>query len=728
MEIAGLIIAGVMSLVFGLMVVANQPRQPATRFFFVLTVGIALWALGIAAFLATNVLAAALVYLRVYYIGAALIAAAMISVAAHIGARRTTKYVPVIAWVLFGIVASMIIVRVDWLIARVALNDHTVVIHPIGYFIYMAYFMLLFLVALIILAHQARRRSALLVRSQLRLISYAYGIAGSVGMVFNLLLPAVGCYDLIWIGPLSTFIFIPLAYLTIVKHRLFGLKDAAVRTIAYAMLLSLLTIVYYAATYSISAIISAFSGHDTGGIPGFWGVLAALFLGFLFQPTKQFFDRLTDKLFYRQGYTIESFVDEIGQILFHTMGLRLLTTRLAACLTRLIKARQVIFAVYDDGRFRIFGSRGHTRPPQVDLTELAVQYQLEQLDDVAVVESLPDRLRRTMKLQKIAIIMTLSLQDDIVGFVLIGESQKKNYVERDLSMLRAVRGELAIAIKNAQSMEEVNELNTELQQRIEAATQELRMSNQQLQRLDEAKNEFISMASHQLRTPLTSIKGYLDMLLQGDLGPVRPTQKAVLREAFSSSERMVQLINDFLSISRLQTGTFTINRQLASLSDIVRSEVALLKVVAKQHTITLSVHIDEDVPTLDIDAEKLRQVIMNMIDNAIFYSKERTTVNVSLSCDTQEVVFTVEDQGIGVPKAEQSGVFGKFFRASNARKRRPDGTGVGLFLARKVVLEHGGSMIFTSKENKGSTFGFRLPLDQPRISKRRQVAKKGLPE
>lgn len=723
MEIAGLIIAGVMSLVFGLMVVANQPRQPATRFFFVLTVGIALWALGIAAFLATNVLAAALIYLRIYYIGAALIAAAMISVATHIGARRTTKYVPVTAWVLFGIVASMIIVRVDWLIAQVVLNDHTVVIHPIGYFVYMVYFILLFLAALIILAHQARRRSALLVRSQLRLISYAYGIAGSVGMIFNLLLPAVGRYDLIWIGPLSTFIFIPLAYLTIVKHRLFGLKDAAVRTIAYAMLLSLLTIVYYTATYSISAIVSAFSGHDIGGMPGFWGVLAALLLGFLFQPTKQFFDRLTDKLFYRQGYTIESFINEIGQILLHTMGLRLLTTRLAVCLTRLIKARQVIFAVYDNGRFRIFGSRGHTRPPQVDLAELVMQHQLEQLDDVAVVESLPEQLRRTMKLQKLAIVMTLSLQEDIVGFVLIGESQKNNYVERDLSMLRAVRGELAIAIKNAQSMEEVNELNAELQQRVEAATQELRMSNQQLQRLDEAKNEFISMASHQLRTPLTSIKGYLDMLLQGDLGPVRPTQKAVLREAFSSSERMVQLINDFLSISRLQTGTFTMNRQLANLGDIVRSEMALLKIVAKQHNITLSVHIDDDVPTLAIDAEKLRQVIMNMIDNAIFYSKEQTTVKVSLCCDTREVVFTVEDQGIGVPKAEQSGVFGKFFRASNARKRRPDGTGVGLFLARKVVLEHGGSMIFTSKEDKGSTFGFRLPLDRPAVNKKKVTSR-----
>lgn len=710
MEIAGLIIAGVMSLIFGIMVVANQPQQPATRFFFVLTVGIALWALGVAAFLATNDLAAALIYIRIYYIGAALIAAAMISMAAHIGSRRTVKYLPVTAWVLFGIVATMIVVRVDWLAARVIVGEHTVILHPIGYFAYMAYFISLFLVALVILAYQARRRSALLVRSQLRLIFHAYGIAGGVGIIFNLLLPAAGRYDLIWAGPLSTFIFIPLAYLTIVKHRLFGLKDAAVRTIAYAMILSLLAIVYYTVTYTISAIVSTFSGHGIGGMPGFWGVLAALFLGFLFQPTKQFFDRLTDKLFYRQGYTTEGFIDEIGQILLHTMGLRLLTTRLAAYLVRLLKARQVIFAVYDNGHFRIFGSRGHTRPPQVDLKELAAQHQIEQLADVAVVESLPEQLRRTMKLQKIAIIMTLSLQEDVVGFVLIGESQKNNYIERDLSTLRAVRGELAIAIKNAQSMEEVNELNTELQQRIDAATQELRTSNQQLQRLDEAKNEFISMASHQLRTPLTSIKGYLDMLLQGDLGPVRPTQKAVLREAFSSSERMVQLINDFLSISRLQTGTFTMNRQPANLSDIVRGEVTLLRVVAKQRDITLSVHIDDNIPTLPIDAEKLRQVVMNMIDNAIFYSREQTTVDVSLCYDDREVVFVVKDQGIGVPKAEQSGVFGKFFRASNARKRRPDGTGVGLFLARKVVLEHGGSMIFTSKENKGSTFGFRLPL------------------
>lgn len=284
---------------------------------------------------------------------------------------------------------------------------------------------------------------------------------------------------------------------------------------------------------------------------------------------------------------------------------------------------------------------------------------------------------------------------------------------RDINLMRLIGGEVAVAIKNAQSMEEVRKLNDELQQRIEDATKELRASNRQLQKLDEAKNEFISMASHQLRTPLTSIKGYLDMLLQGDMGKLAPTQRAVLREAFSSSERMVQLINDFLNVSRLQTGKFTINRQLVNLGDIIKEEVTLLRVVAEQRGIRLVTKIDRSV-VVNIDADKVRQVVMNMIDNAIYYSKPKMTVTVTLKKTGEDVEFVVKDHGIGVPEAEQSGLFSKFFRGSNARKRRPDGTGVGLFLAKKVVLEHDGEMIFSSVENKGSVFGFRLPVRQPK--------------
>lgn len=111
-----------------------------------------------------------------------------------------------------------------------------------------------------------------------------------------------------------------------------------------------------------------------------------------------------------------------------------------------------------------------------------------------------------------------------------------------------------------------------------------------------------------------------------------------------------------------------------------------------------------------MDEGKIRQVIMNFLDNAIYYSREGSTIYIDLSVGGGEVMLKVRDTGIGVPEVEQPRLFTKFYRASNARKQRPDGTGVGLFLAKKVVTAHGGSIIFESVENEGSTFGFRLPV------------------
>ena len=153
-----------------------------------------------------------------------------------------------------------------------------------------------------------------------------------------------------------------------------------------------------------------------------------------------------------------------------------------------------------------------------------------------------------------------------------------------------------------------------------------------------------------------------------------------------------------------------IDKQLTNLSQIIDDEVVLLNVVADQRNIKLVKKIDKKLPKTMMDVEKIRQVVMNMIDNAIYYSKPNSKVTVSAVKNGDFVEFTVKDTGIGVPKSEQKDLFGKFFRGTNARKKRPDGTGVGLFLARKAVLSHGGEMIFLSEEGKGSTFGFRLPI------------------
>jgi signal transduction histidine kinase len=187
-------------------------------------------------------------------------------------------------------------------------------------------------------------------------------------------------------------------------------------------------------------------------------------------------------------------------------------------------------------------------------------------------------------------------------------------------------------------------------------------------------------------------------------------QRQLLDEAFTSSERMVHLINDFLNVSRLQTGKFIVDQKPVDLAKIVTQEVESLKTTAKAHDLKLRFRPPSYFPVLYLDEGKIRQVLMNFIDNAIYYSREGSVITVELALTEGDAVLKVSDTGIGVPEAEQSHLFSKFFRASNARKQRPDGTGVGLYLAKKVIIAHGGAIVFESIEGEGSTFGFRLPV------------------
>lgn len=319
-------------------------------------------------------------------------------------------------------------------------------------------------------------------------------------------------------------------------------------------------------------------------------------------------------------------------------------------------------------------------------------------------------LRRMMVSHRVIIVLPLVRQGVKMGYLFLGDHKRSNYSSRDIRVVRSMADELVIAIQNALSVEQIKELNSHLEQRVDAATKELRRSNAQLQKLDESKDEFISMASHQLRTPLTSIKGYISMMMEGDIGKISPEQKHVLNEAFISSERMVRLIGDFLNVSRLQTGKFVIEKHPVDLALLVQREIEALAPNAQARSMKFVYKRPSNIPEISLDENKIQQVVMNFSDNALYYSKDNGTITISLKKVPGWVEFIVKDNGIGVPEVEQLHLFNKFFRASNAKRVRPDGTGVGLFLAKKVIDDHGGQIIFHSKEGKGSSFGFRIPL------------------
>ena len=294
----------------------------------------------------------------------------------------------------------------------------------------------------------------------------------------------------------------------------------------------------------------------------------------------------------------------------------------------------------------------------------------------------------------------LVARQKLVGVMAIGSiGPASEFEASDLNLLQRLGEAVGIALDNKLLFEE-NQL----------VLQELKKANSRLKELDHTKDEFISMASHQLRTPLTTIKGYLSMVLEGDVGPVTKNEKQMIQQAFDSAERMVFLIADLLNVSRLQSGKFVIENQPTDLDKMVEAEVNQLQETAKNHHLTLTYQKPEKLPLFNLDETKIRQVVMNFLDNAIYYTPAGGSIVCKVELTQNSVNYTVTDTGLGVPAADQHHLFSKFYRAGNARKMRPDGTGLGLFMAKKVIVAQGGAIIFSSTEGKGSTFGFSFPL------------------
>jgi signal transduction histidine kinase len=536
-------------------------------------------------------------------------------------------------------------------------------------------------------------------------------LAALWGVVFNVVLPtATNSQYLISLGVITVDIFAVGFTFSVVRGQLLDIKLYAVRTVAYLLSITSLAVIYAIVALSVSQLLF---GSSTTPERAVLNVGLALLLAFIFQPIRLFFDRTTNRLFFRDSYNSSEFYTRLSRLLTSTTDLRGLLQHAAEEISKTLKAEYGLFFVYDKTRYVTAGTvNAHRRLPVEDAR--AIDSYVAQYGSSPIVTEMldePNDLRHLLLSHKVAIALPLQRGDgQMIGYFLLGEHMSASYTRRDVHALQTVANELVIAIQNALSVQEVKELNETLQQRIDDATKELRASNAQLQKLDEAKDEFVSMASHQLRTPLTSVKGYISMVLEGDAGKISDTQRHLLSEAFTSSERMVHLINDFLNVSRLQTGKFMVDRRAVDLAKITEQEVDSLKTTAKVRGLKLAYRKPARFPTLYIDEGKIRQVIMNFIDNAIYYSSEFSTITIALEQVNGEAILAVHNEGMGVPEAEKAHLFTKFFRATNARKQRPDGTGVGLYLAKRVITAHGGGMVFDSAPNEGTTFGFRLPV------------------
>lgn len=227
--------------------------------------------------------------------------------------------------------------------------------------------------------------------------------------------------------------------------------------------------------------------------------------------------------------------------------------------------------------------------------------------------------------------------------------------------------------------------------------------------LEKLKDEFVSLASHELRTPMTAIKGLISMVFEGDYGEINPSLKDPLSDIAKSTDRLIQLVNDMLDVSRIEAGRTKFTFTEVSALDLALEVVGMLKPLAMQKNIRLEVS-DSHINKVRADADKVKQILINLINNALKFTDHGSVV-VSFRSYEKYAYISVTDSGIGITKENQARLFGKFSQVSTSQNGRPPGTGLGLYLSREFARKMDGEMwIEHSEEGKGSTFTFALPF------------------
>ncbi len=527
------------------------------------------------------------------------------------------------------------------------------------------------------------------------------------------------------IGYAGFFVFILFIYFAITRRRLFDLKLVVARTLAYVLLGAALASIY-------AIVVFVIINHYISGVSVLTSQIVQLVTALVITITapyfKRFFDRYTNKFFYKDSYDTKAFLGELNKIIVRDIDLKILLHEVSRVIGDNLKPD---FTFFNLSETSYAPSRLIGRPTsEISTKDLKIMedFITRQGERVIVIDDFADTepsVYKIFRTNNVAVVARLVTEVDIasqgLGYLVLGSKRAGSaYSNQDIDIISIIASELVIAVQNALRFEEIEEFNVTLQQKVDDATRRLQRTNEKLKILDETKDEFISMASHQLRTPLTSVKGYLSMVLEGDAGKVSEQQHKLLQQAFTSSQLMVYLIADLLNLSRLRTGKFVIDSNPVNLADIISGELDQLHSTAAVRNLEISYDKPKDFPTLMLDETKIRQVIMNFSDNAIYYTPSGGHIVIGLKDKKDTIEFTVKDDGIGVPMAEQHHLFNKFYRAGNARKARPDGTGLGLFMAKKVIIASGGALIFKSAEGKGSTFGFtfakkKLALPQTHV-------------
>jgi signal transduction histidine kinase len=302
-------------------------------------------------------------------------------------------------------------------------------------------------------------------------------------------------------------------------------------------------------------------------------------------------------------------------------------------------------------------------------------------------------------------------QDKMTGIVFAGNPGDAFAVTAgDSELISILADQIGQAVENARLFEQAYLAQQALEAKVQERTKQLSLALSDMQTISRNKSEFISAVSHELRTPLTSIKGYAALLIAGTIGEIPPKVKERLEKINKHSDSLVQLINDLLDISRIESGKTEMKLTLHSIPPTIENVHDLLTPQLKEKDIKFVNTIPTNCPKIPTDLSQIERVFINLISNAIKFTPHRGTITVAATIQPDTATFSVTDTGIGITEEDIRQLFNEFYRIENEINQNVKGTGLGLALCKKIIEAHSGRIWVESKVTKGSTFFIALPL------------------
>ncbi|NCF74965.1 MAG: hypothetical protein GWO87_00540 [Xanthomonadaceae bacterium] len=567
-----------------------------------------------------------------------------------------------------------------------------------------------------------------IIKNQLVYLFFGTSISVTIGIITNVILFFITT-EYNWIGPAATVIMVSFIAYAILRYSLMDIR-IVIRQSAIILSTLLSIILIFLIIIGLYDYLSGFNISYTLLI-----ILIFIFVitVLLFLPIKNFFERISNKYFFASLYNEEQILQNLIKEIPRVLDIKHLINLIVDTIKNTLQIEKVVLWSFDmknkkfvalkptdcntkemEGFIKSKFLKNYFSKSNLFImqeAEYALSHELVNINNRDKNYFL--ELISKMKKQEIEIALPLVVKKSLIGFLFLGRKiDNAVYNKQDIDMLKIIANQSAAALENALLYEETKNFNIKMKEEVKRATGKLRKANKELKKLDKVKSEFISIASHQLRTPITIIKGYVSMLLEGDYGKINKKANSTLQQTYKSAQHMARLVEDFLNISRIESGKIVFDFKKEKFDALVKETAMGFEEIAKTKNLKINLDIQKNLPVVLVDKVKIKEVVSNLIDNAIKYTKQGAII-ISLKLIKEEnkkfLLLSIADNGIGISKEDISNIFKKFIRGKKVSLIHTEGLGLGLYFSKKVVEAHHGKIWVESKgENKGSVFYVRL--------------------